>query len=387
MRMFRKPLILTNCRVSPQIKRSKNGIDGILFKVNGEVVIKYDISQNYEIQNGLLEVKLEESYAPKKYSDHQVGIDNVAESYMSTKILEKGVASDIVIDSWNRYDEIIPLGRIVKFLIARDIYLFKLPKVKYAGSTPSWDVCISLAMYLKLCEKIENFEEKLHAATDIGDQIRGNLQKLDSEIRKGNYFSRHLVRLLQSLHSLNDELELAYNIGKHGYNIRFGGRGEPDYFIEDISVEQKSRFPEFEHIFKEKLPSSFQYTEALRDLIFEIKQYKKGLSRSNVFFYNVSRLVKSLKFYAGTELLKIGPNANSFNFADMFINFDIMMKTIFIFLEKGKVIVPYVKLYSIDPKIICPFPIPEDVFDVIEKEKSKPYINSSERSSNEADYP
>ena len=378
-------MILTNCRFSSQTKRSETGIDGILFDVNDEVVVKYDISQNYEIQDGLLEIKLEESYAPRKYSDHQVGIDNVAESYMSTKILEKGINSDAVIDGWTRYDEIIPLGRIVKFLIARDIYLFKLPplklprmnlpKFKYAGLTPSWDVCISLAMYLRLCEKIGNFEEKLLAATDIGDQIRGNLEKLDSEIRRGDYFSKHLDPLLQSLHSLNDELELAYNIGQHGLNIRFGGRGEPDYFIENIAIEQGSRFPELEHIFEEKLPSSFQYAEVLRDLIFEIKQYKKRLSRSNVFFYNVSRLIKSLRFYAGTELAKMGPNANSFNFADMFIDFGIMMKTIFIFLERGKVIVPYIKHYSIDPKIMCPFPIPEDVFDVIEKEKRKPHTN------------
>ena len=374
MRMFRKPLTLTNCRVSSQIKRGKYGIDGILFDINGETVIKYDISQNYDIQNGILEVKLEESYRPNKYSDHQVGFDDVAESYMSTRILETGITSDVVIDGWSHYDKIIPLDRIVKFLIARDIYLLKIPKLKYAGSTPSWDVCISLAMYLKLCEKIENFEEKLHVATEIGDQIRGNLQKLDTEIRKGHYFSKYLIPLLQSLHSLHDELELAYNISKLGYNIRFGGRGEPDYFIDITAVEQKSRFPELEHILEEKLPSSFQYNEALRDLIFEIKQYKKGLSRANVFFYNVSRLVKSFKFYAGTELVKMGPNAKSFNLADMFSNFRIMMKSLFIFLEKGRVVVPYVKLYSIDPKIICPFPVPEDAFDVIAREKSKPYV-------------
>lgn len=374
MRMFRKPLILTNCRVSSQVKKGKNGIDGILFNINGETVIRYDISQNYKIQNGTLEVKLEESYRPKKYSDHQVGFDDVAESYISTKILETGIASDVIIDGWNRYDKVIPLGKIVKFLIARDIYLLKIPELKFAGSTPSWDVCVSLAMYLKLCEKIENFEEKLHVATEIGDQIRGNLQKLDREIRKGHYFSKYLVLLLQSLHSLHDELELAYNISKLGYNIKFGGRGEPDYLVDDIAVEQKSRFPKFKHIFEEKLPSSFQYTKALRDLIFEIKQYKKALSRSDVFFYNVSRLIKSFKFYAGTELVKMGANANSFNLADMFSDFHIMMKSVFIFLEKGKVVVPYVKPYSIDPKIICPFPIPEDAFDIIEREKSKPYV-------------
>jgi hypothetical protein len=341
--------------------------------VNGEPIIKYDISANYKIRNGILEVKLEEAYKPKKYSDHHIGIDEIAESYMSTKILEKGVTSDVVIDGWNQYNRIIPFDRIIKFLIARDVYLLKLPKLKYGGSTPSWDVCISLAMYLKLCEKIENFEEKLHSATEVGDHIRGNLQKLDGDIRKGDYFSKHLMPLLQSLHSLNDELELAYNMSKQGYHIRFGGRGNPDYFIDSIAIEQKSRFPRLEHMFKEKLPSNFQYIEALRDLILEIKQHKKGLSRSSIFFYNMSRLVEGFKFYASTELMKMGSNAKSFNFADMFSDFDIMMKCVHIFLKQGKVIMPYIKLYSLDPKITCPFPISEDAFDIIVKEKSKPY--------------
>lgn len=379
MRMFRKPLVLTNCRVSSQVKKGKNGIDGVLFDVDGETIIRYDISQNYQIQNGILEIKLEESYRPRKYSDHQVGFNAAMKSSMSTKILETGVSSDIAIDGWNRYDKVIPLDKIVKFLIARDIYLLKIPKLKYAGATPSWDVCISLAMYLKLCEKIENFEEKLHVATEIGDQIRGNLKKLDREIRSGRYFSRYMVHLLQSLHSLHDELELAYNISKLGYNLKFGRRGEPDYFIGDIAVEQKSRFPEFKNIFDKKLPLDFHYNEALRDLVFEIKQPKKALSKADVFFYNVSRLIKSFKFYAGTELGKMGPNADSFNFADMFSNFHVMMKSVFIFLEKGKVVVPYVKPYSINPKIICPFPIPEDAFDIIEQEKSKPYVTRQHR--------
>ena len=374
MKLFRKPLVLTNCQYLPQVKKSKNGVDGVLFNVNGEVVIKYDISQNYRIQNKILDVRLEEEYRPKRYSNHQVGIDNVAESYLSTKIIEPGVTSDVVVDGWNQYNEIIPLNRIVKFLIARDIYALKIPEWKFAGSTPSWDICISLAMYLKLCEKIERFEEKLHVATEIGDHIRGNLRKLDNEVRKGNYFSDYLNQLMKSLHSLNDELELAYIISKHGYDIKFGGRGEPDYFISNTTVEQKSRFPKLEHIFEEKLPSNFHYAKALKDLIYEIKQYKRGLKKADVFFYNVSRLVKGFKFYAGTEITKMGPEGTSFSLADIFSDFDIMMKSIFIFLKEGKVVVPYVKLYSISPKIICTFPIPEKAFPAIEKEKTEPYM-------------
>jgi hypothetical protein len=343
--------------------------------VNDETIVKYDISANYEIHDKVLEVKLEEVYNPKKYSDYHVGISGIAESYISTKILEREIPSDVVIDGWNQYDRMIPFDRIIKFLIARDVFLLKVPRLKYVGSAPSWDVCISLAMYLRLCERIENFEAKLHTATEVGDQIRGNLKMLDSDIQKGDYFSKHLLPLLHSMHSLNDELELAYNIHRLGYNVRFGGRGEPDYFIDNVAIEQKSRFPELEHMFRKNLPSNFQYAEALKDLVLEIKQHKKGLSRSDIFFCNMSRLVEGFKFYASTQLTKVGPNAGSFNFADMFNDFDIMMKCVYIFLKSGKVAVPYVKLYSLDPKITCPFPIPEEAFDIIVKEKSKPYLS------------
>lgn len=370
VRLFGKPLFLTNCQYSIQIKGSKKGVDGVLFRIDGDVVIKYDVSQNYEVQNGMLKVKLEEEYHPTKYSNHQVGIDNVAESYMSTKILERGATSDTVIDGWNQYGTIIPLDKTVKFLIARDINLLKLGNyllksgMNYGAVTPSWDVCLSLALYFKLCEKIGNFEEKLQEATDVGDQIRGNLRKLDIDVRRGNYFSEYFNHLLISLHSLNDELELAYNIWKHGYNdIKFGRRGEPDYFIDNVAIEQKSRFPELEHILEEKASSTFQYVEALKDLIFEIKQSRRALKKADVFFYNLSRLRQALKFCVATELEK----------KYMFSDFGIIMKNVFALLEKGKVVVPYAKLYSVNPKITS-LPIPENIVNIIERKKSEPYI-------------
>lgn len=377
MRLFRKPLILTNCKYTTQIKRSENGVDGILFNVNDEVVVKYDISRNYRIQNKVLHVLLEEEYHPKKYSNHQVGIDNVAESYLSTKIFEPDVPSDLVIDGWNHYGEIIPLDRVVKFLIARDIYALKIPKWRFAGATPSWDVCISLAVYLKLCEKIEGFEEKLRVATEIGDQIRGNLRKLDTEVSKGNYFSDYLTQLMRSLHSLNDELELAYNLCNHGWDIKFGGRGEPEYFTGSAAIEQKSRFPMLEHVLKENYPSNLLYSRALKDVVYEIKQYKRGLRKANIFFYNVSRLVKGLTFYAGTEIKKMGSEAATFNLADVFSDFNIMMKCILAIAKEEKVVIPYVKPYSINPKIICALPIPEKEFRTLENEKRRPYLPES----------
>lgn len=374
MKMVQKPLILTNCKFNSQPIKGRYGADGILYNVNEETIIKYDLSQNYEIENGILNLKVEEEYKPKKYSNHQIGIDNVAESYISTKIFESEITSDIVIDGWLKYDGIVPLSKIVKYLIAVDVYRKVLSKPSYLSSTPSWDVCVSLAMYLKLCEHIDGFEGKIHAITDTVEHIKKNFIILDKEIRRGNYFSNNLVQVLESLHSLNDELELAYNIDKHGYKIRFGGRGEPDYFINNVAIEQKSRFPELEHIFQEKMPSNFQYNKAYMDLIFEVKRSKSGLKKSDVYFYNLSRLLKGSLFYVGTEFQKMGPESNKFNLSDMFSNFNTMMKVLPIFLEKGKIIIPYVKPLSNEPKIICTLPISESMFDIIEKEKSRQYI-------------
>ncbi|MCL0082706.1 hypothetical protein M1O14_03235, partial [Dehalococcoidia bacterium] len=363
MLQLSKPLILSNCKYSVQMKRGEQGIiDGITFIVNDEIVVRYDLSRNYEIKGSLLTVKLEEQYEPEKYSDHQVGLKDMAESYISSRIIEANVGSDMVLSGWEDYENVIPLGQIAKFLIGRDVLLARLAEPNYFLPTPSWDVCISLAMYFKLCENIDGFAEKLKVATDIGDQIRGNWHRLDKDIRAGKYSSGYLENLLRSMHSLNDELELAYAVHKIGYEIRFGSRGEPDYFINGVPVEQKSRFPEVEHLFEKvdkAVPSKFRYAEAIGELVSEIKGRRKALKKAEVFFYNLSRVIEGSKFFMGTQIEKMGPQANSFNFADMFDNFDVMMKSVFIFLGKGKIIVPYVKPLSINPKIVCFFPIPE----------------------------
>ena len=167
-----------------------------------------------------------------------------------------------------------------------------------------------------------------------------------------------------SLHSLNDELELAYNIWKHGYSdIKFGRKGEPDYFINNVAIEQKSRFLELEHILEQKTSSRFQYAEALKDLMFEIKQSRKALKKADVFFYNVSRLKQALKFCVATELEK----------KYIFSDFGIIMRQVFILLETGKVVIPYAKLYSVNPRITS-LPIPKNIVNAIERQKSEPYI-------------
>lgn len=374
MRYFRKPLYFSG-EISAKVKRGKYGIDGFLCCLNREVVVRYDLSKNYQIENKVFNIKLEEEYAPKKHSDYHVGIDNVADSYMSTRILEKDVTSDIVIDGWSQYADSIHLNKIIKYLVARDVCLFKLgnyflkPGLNYGAVTPSWDVCISLAAYLKLCENIGNFETRLHEATEMGDQIRGNFQKLNGEIIKGTFvqvhasrlmISEHLDQLLRSLHTLNDELELAYNLAKVGYDVEFGERGEPDYIIGNIPAEQKSRFPEFDQIVKEKKSTSFQYAEALEDLVREIKKSRKALSEAEIYFCNLSRLETALTFYAATELEKI----------DEFTRFDNMMKRAFTVLEKERVVIPYLKLYSFDPKILG-LPIPKNINKLIQREKTQ----------------
>jgi len=70
---------------------------------------------------------------------------------------------------------------------------------------------------------------------------------------------------------------------------------------------------------------------------------------------------------------RYGPDAEYFNFSDMFANFKIMMLSVILFHEKGKVVGPYIKLVSSDPKIIAPFPVPEEAFNQIVKEKREEY--------------
>lgn len=381
MKVFR-PLIIMgryDKTIQYKSKSGEHGIDGMLWEVNGNIVFRYDFSNNYRIEGTTLVLNIEETYTPIVVDSDHVGIKELNDSVINIKWFEKDINVNLIIDGWKKYKNIIPFDEITGYLVARDILLSKVYNL--IPFFPSWEICLTLPLYMKLVEEIDGFDNRLRVATEIGDQIRKSIKKLEHHILNKTFKPDLLDDLLVKMHSLADELALAYHIKKArhikkaGYNIRFGGRGEADFFIRqqdnEIPCEHKSRFPDLSLAISMKLPEKFDNSKALRDMIFEVKKTKKGLKKSEIFFDNLSRLASGTKFAYVIEMDRYGPDADSFNLSDMFANFEIMMISVMLFHEKGKVVVPYIKLVSSDPKIIAPFPIPEEIFDMILNEKRR----------------
>jgi len=375
MKVFR-PLIIVgryDKAVQSEVKKGENGIDGMLLEVNGNIVFKYDFSNAYRIEGTTLVLDIEKNYIPITVNSDYVGVKELNESVINIKWFERDVDANLVVDGWKKYNKYIPFDEIIGYLIARDILLSKVHH--FMPSFPSWEICLTLPMYMKLTEKIDGFRNRITVATEIGEQIRNTTEKLERHISNGTFQLELLDDLLVKMHSLADELCLAYHIKKAGFDIRFGDKGEADFFIHyqdsEIPCEHKSRFPDISSVIGMKLPKKFNYSKALRDIIFEVKQAKKGLKKSEIFFNNLSRVVPAIEFVYTVEMGRYGSDAEYFNFLDMFANFKIMMLSVMLFHEKGKVIVPYIKPISSDPKIITPFPIPEKAFEGIIKEKKE----------------
>jgi len=371
MRIFR-PLVIVgkyDKTINIKTKMGSYGVDGKWIEINGETAIKNDFSTAYEIDGTTLVLKIEDSYTPFISNSKHIGIKEFGESIINIWWYEKDIDPSLVIDGWNKYKNIVPFDKIVGYLISRDLILAKI--CKFINAIPSWDICLILPLYMKLCQEIPGFEDRIRIATEIGDQIRGNLNKLDKHIRNKTFKPQMLDTLLEKLHSLSDELELAYNINKLGYEISFGGRGEPDYVINGIYAEQKSRFPLLNPFEKIDISSNFNYSDVLNELILEVKNVKEGLKRAEIYFNNLSRVIPALKFHYVVEMTRHGLGADSFNFSDMFCDFKTMMSSAMKFHKKGKVVVPYIKPICSDPKIIAPFPIPEETLDIILNKRRK----------------
>ena len=352
-------------------EKGEHGIDGMLLKVNNNTVFKYDFSNAYEIKGTTLVLKVEKTYTPIKISSEHVRIKELNEGIINIKLFEKDVNADLVTEGWRKYRQTIPFDKVTGYLIARDVLLSRVSH--FIPSFPSWEICLTLPMYMKLTEDIEGFDNRLMVATEIGEQIRNSVDKLEQHILNGTFKVDLLDDLLVKMHSLADELCLAYHIKKVGYEIRFGDRGEPDFFIHqedhEIPCEHKSRFPDIRTTINMELPDEFGYSKALNDAICEVKKAKKGLKKSEIYFTNLSRVVSAIKFVYAIEMNRCGPDKDCFNLFDIFANFEAMMLLVMSFHEKGKVIVPYIKLLNSNPEIIVPFPVPEEAFDLILKEK------------------
>jgi len=341
------------------------GPEGMWIEVNNDIIMKYDFSSVYRI-NGNLVFDIKESYSPKVVDHKHIGIAELPDSLINICWYEKEANADIVVEAWKKYEEYIPLSKLTGYLIARDVILGKI--YRYISVIPSWDVCITLPLYMKLCEDIPGFKERILKKTEVGDQIRGSAKNLDKHFKKCQ-LSPQLLNMLDDflvkIHSLSDELELAYNIKKLGYDIKFGDAGQPDYFINDIPAEHKSRFPDVKSVTNMQDDSEFNYNQAMCELFSNISCGRRGLKKAEIYFTNVSRLVSSIKFHYVTEMTQYGPGEKYFNISDMFCDFSDMMSIIMGSHEKGKLIVPYMKPICSNPRIIVPLPIPEKVLDRI----------------------
>jgi len=349
------------------------GPDGIWMEIDGEVVIKYDLSSAYQINDKKTpELCIGDSYSPSLVDSKHVGLNELPESSINISWYEKDINSRNVLDSWGSYEDVLQFGKITGYLIARDVLLAKTCKLRFIQPMPSWDVCLTLPLYMKLCEEIEGFENKIRVATDIGDQINGNLNAIDKALENEKFNIEMFNNLLERVHSLLDELRLAYNIRKLGYDIKFGGAGEPDYFIGDIPAEHKSRFPYIDiddFSVLEIDTKSLNYSELFKfdEILSEVKSVKRALKKSEIYFCNLSRIPYAIKYYYIIEMTKFGPNKQQFNFSDVLCDFySILASSLLELQDEGheKFIIPYMNMICSDPKIVCPtFPIPKNAFE------------------------
>lgn len=217
------------------------GASGISVETNNERIIYCDYSCAYEIKNTTLMPKLELQYTTIKINQNCVGLKELPESFIDLRWYENTIDPNTLLEGWDNYKNILPIEDITAYLILRDILLLNLSR--FINISPSWDVCLKLSLYVELFKDIPGFLEKLSIPTDLGDQFRGNTEPIRKCLQSGTLKSDMLDRILELMHSLSDELEVAYNIKKLGYDIQFRGKGEPDYLINNVPAEHKSRFP------------------------------------------------------------------------------------------------------------------------------------------------
>lgn len=354
-----------------RFRKGEYGIDAVWLESAGETVMIYDLSSAYRVDGSTLVLCMEETYSPAVMDSKHVGLKELPNSFINVSWYEKDFDARIVPEVWNIQQKLIPYSRLAGYLVARDAILARVGR--YLSAIPSWDVCLTLPIQIKLCEDIPGIKSRIERVSEIGDQIRGSANRLDKHLKNGTFRPQLLDDLLQKIHSLSDELDLAYNMKKLGYDVRFGDEGEPDFIINGIPAELKSRFPSLESLARTDIPSTFGFSDAQKDLVMEVRGVKKGLRKADIYFCNLTRVFAAMRFHYAVEMTRYGSEKEGFNFSDMFYDFDVMMLAVMKFRERGKVVVPYIKPICSDPRIIMPFPIAEEVFDIIltEREKSR----------------
>jgi hypothetical protein len=359
--IFNEILINQRLFVDPNAKVECTPLElGYILKINDKIVIQcnYKSIFGHEGDNAIFQVDIEKPYTPEILNSHYIGFNELPNFIIDLDWYDKDIDPSLILKSWQEYKEQMNLSKIMAFLVYRDATIMneciKL-NYKYPLITPSWDICILLPYYLKLCENIPGRKIKLKRAGEVVKQISNLVGNFYKKIEEGQtYISpKDLDDLLRKAHSQSDELAVAHRLSKLNFNIEFGNpRTQPDYIINGFRVEHKSKFPdrslsnETINIMKFK---DVEETRTLRNLAEQMTPPDEGLEKeADIFINNITRMPVSKELY-GLSLkgFKLYPDINSF---------DKVMSDAMHLAEKGKIIIPYIFPICSNPRIIS-FPM------------------------------
>lgn len=359
-KVFRPLLLVIPKGVKEELRwrNDKRGVYGIELRLDGRSYVDFDFS-DWIAEDGTIRPLLPtESISPKQIDDFRVGIRGIQASSIFTKWYDTTFTPKLIIEGWRRHGDLIPFDEIVPNLIYRDVVL--MHDYRYTCMFPSWDVSLTLPAYLLLCEDIPGFEARLSDATELGDQIRKSLKGISARRRRGKAEYQKLELFLEKLHSLEDELSLALNVLRSGYDVRFGERGGPDLYVNSVPCEQKSRFPTTDgRDIEVRVPEGFTTLDIYRLFVLEVKQTGKAFRKSKIFFNNLSRTGAGMAYTAAVDRERKKGKPPFRGFYEMHASLRAMIHlALELQKEWGKIIVPYTRYVGPDSRYMIPIPIP-----------------------------
>lgn len=333
---------------------------GYLLKVNDKIIINCDYKPLLRLKNGkaILQVDTGRRYCPKTISSRHIGFDELPNFALNLDWYGNDIDGSLILKSWNEYKEKMNLDKMMSFLIYRDVKIMANcvnSRLIYPLLSPSWDVCLFLPYYMKLCEKIPGHEIKLNRATEVIRQINNIVKDFYTMLQEGQTSIplKGLDDLLRKAHSISDELAMAYRLSKLNFDIKFGNpKSEPDYIINGLRVEHKSKFPD-RILSNEKLNikrfKDLDETQILCNMVGQLTSPDEGFERDvNIFINNITRMPIASELY-GLSLkgFRLYPDINSF---------EKVISTAMDLAEKERIIIPYISPICSRPRIIS-FPL------------------------------
>jgi len=361
-------------------RNDKRGVYGIELRLDGRSCIDFDFSDWITEGGTIRHLFPTESISPIQIDESRVGIQGIQASSIISNWYDTTFTPGLIVEGWRRHGDLIPFEEIVPHLIYRDIVL--MHDYHYTCMLPSWDVSLTLPAYLLLCEDIPGFEARLSVITELGDQVRKSLKGLSAKRSRQGAKYQDLQLFLEKLHALEDELSLALNIRRSGYEVRFGERGGPDLYVNSIPSEQKSRFPMTDGSDIEvKLPEGFTIIDVYRLFVLEVKQAEKALRKSGIFFHNLSRTGAGMAYTEAVNRERVKGQSSSFGIGGMQAGLRMMIHlALALQTEWGKVIFPYTKYVGPDSRYTIPIPIPLTKYlEVMGLEHQRPPIRSTDK--------